>query len=620
VLARQRAEVADHNIGPSEIESLVVFEVDDHGKPCAAIRFDPDDLAAAYAELDQRYAAGEGARADPLRIPPNAATQAVDGLQDAREAQDWDAYGALCAPALVIDDRRRSILLTGDRDMFIATGRWLASHDVGRTRTLLATAGDRLALERFLWTGATDAPDAEAEALTLTEVDAEGRVVASITFDPDDRRAASAEMYERFVRSDAAGGMPAAGIEFMSTLHDHDLDRVRAQLPDDFFFHDHRRTGAGRLGSADEYLAFVAALFEQSPDVLIEGLYTVAVETHGILDVCHMFGTRDGGDFESVFARIVLHQGDQTVGAELFEVEDLDIARARFEALRSDLTRIPPNAATRAGDRHVEALAVRDWAALRSMVSEDFVFEDRGRWALVSGDVEVWIASATFLVSESAARAERAFLGTVGDRIALQLVAWSGASDEARFELDKIRIIEVDAEGKLRRVILFDADDRGAAFAEAQARFATGEAAEIGGQAPIAALIRALGLHDWEALREALARDAVCSDHRAVSIMGELDREQWIESLRTLADLAPDMGWELFQILAWNGHGRVAAGRLFGTTRDGGPFENAFIAVLLTRGDHVERYEFFDAGDTDRALARFGELCTARVPTRPEAS
>jgi ketosteroid isomerase-like protein len=49
----------------------------------------------------------------------------------------------------------------------------------------------------------------------------------------------------------------------------------------------------------------------------------------------------------------------------------------------------------------------------------------------------------------------------------------------------------------------------------------------------------------------------------------------------------------------------------FGTTRDGGPFENAFVAILLTRGDQVQRYEFFDVGDTDRALARFEELCAA---------
>ena len=191
----------------------------------------------------------------------------------------------------------------------------------------------------------------------------------------------------------------------------------------------------------------------------------------------------------------------------------------------------------------------------------------------------------------------------------LDRLAWAGEFDEAHWEADKLRLTEIDADGRLRASINFDVDDRSAAFAEAEARFVAGEAAAIGGQAPIAALVRALGRHDWAALRTVLADDAAICDRRALAIMGEFDRDQWVESLRTLADLAPNMDWELFRILAWNRHGRVGAGRLFGTTRDGGPFENAFVAVLLTRGDHVQRYEFFDVGDADQALARFAELC-----------
>jgi hypothetical protein len=109
-----------------------------------------------------------------------------------------------------------------------------------------------------------------------------------------------------------------------------------------------------------------------------------------------------------------------------------------------------------------------------------------------------------------------------------------------------------------------------------------------------------------------LADDVAICDRRALSIMGEFDRDQWVESLCTLADLAPGMAWELSRILAWNRHGRVGVGRLFGNTRDGARFENAFVAVLLTRGDHVQRYEFFDAGDADQALTRFAQLCADR--------
>jgi ketosteroid isomerase-like protein len=239
------------------------------------------------------------------------------------------------------------------------------------------------------------------------------------------------------------------------------------------------------------------------------------------------------------------------------------------------------------------------------------VFDDRRRSTLLTGDRDMAIANSRFVASQGV-RTTRTLLATAGDRLALEhLLYWAGAADAPDLEVEALCIAEVDAEGRVIATISFDPEDRNAAFAEAQARFAAGEAAAIGGQAPIAALVRALGQHDWESLRGALAPDAAICDRRALAIMGEFDREQWVDSLRTLADLAPDMNWELFRILAWNRHGRVGAGRLFGSTRDGGPFENPFIAVLLTRDEHVQRYEFFDVGDAGRAIARFEELCKA---------
>ena len=57
-------------------------------------QFDPDDLDAAYAELDERFAAGEGAAA-----PRPGARRDVDrGVR----ARDWDALAALLAPSLEV--------------------------------------------------------------------------------------------------------------------------------------------------------------------------------------------------------------------------------------------------------------------------------------------------------------------------------------------------------------------------------------------------------------------------------------------------------------------------------------------------------------------------------------
>jgi hypothetical protein len=186
------------------------------------------------------------------------------------------------------------------------------------------------------------------EALDLTEVDAEGRLVAFIAFNPDDRRAATLELLERYARSDEARWWPASVIEFWRAMHDHDLARVRAALPDDFVLHDHRRMiGLGRLEGADDYVASAAALFALAPDVTFETLYHVAAEKHGDLAVAHQYGTlAEGGEFESVLVRLTRYHGQRFVGVELFELEDLDIARARFEELRPDTLRVSPNASS----------------------------------------------------------------------------------------------------------------------------------------------------------------------------------------------------------------------------------------------------------------------------------
>jgi hypothetical protein len=324
----------DGLVGPSEISYLLLIEVDDRGKHVAVVMFDPDDLDAAFGELDERYAAGE---VDPLRIPPNAATRAFDRWVEWVErgdAGDGQAMEALAAPTLEYDDRRRLLRTAGGRDIAIASTRETARLRSRPSRTLLATSGDHLALERVLFTGPDDAPF-EVDTLHLTEVDAEGRFAAVIIFDPEDRRAASAEMLDRYARSDAARCIPSGVFEEIRAVSARDVSRLRAVLPDNFVMHDRRRTGSGRLEGADRVVAAIAAEFEQTSEMTVELLYVVAAEKHGMLAMTHTFGTlADGGEYELVYVVLGLFQRDRYVGMELFEPEHLDVARARFEQLR----------------------------------------------------------------------------------------------------------------------------------------------------------------------------------------------------------------------------------------------------------------------------------------------
>jgi hypothetical protein len=323
-----------------------------------------------------------------------------------------------------------------------------------------------------------------------------------------------------------------------------------------------------------------------------------------------------GGVFETtpLLSLVVAGADGLLARLELFDADREVEAFARFdeltyEPLREGPLRIPPNAAWRARDRHVEAWQAADWDALRALASPDFRFEDRSKRALLSGGVEMWIENNRFVRSGSLARE---LIGTAGDRIALERTLWQGEPDGGLVEMEHLRLTEVDAEGRIRASIRFDLEDRSAAFAEAQARFVAGEAAVAGGQAPFLALAPALAQHEWEAVRRCLADDFVLRDHRTLGL-GALGRDEWIESLQAVADLARDWSGEMVRFLSWNRHGRVVVSRGFGTIPDGGgPFEAVQVSVLVSDGDRVRHLELFDAADAERALARFEELCAGR--------
>jgi hypothetical protein len=299
--------------------------------------FELDDLERAKARFEE-LGREHTERCDPLRIPPNAATRMRDRIESALAAGDWPALRALAAPDFVFDDRGRFSRVRGDIEIWIRNAeqmRGVAGARMARER--LATAGERLALERAVLAGAPESGAFEIELLILTEVDADDRLAALIAFDPDDRRAAGAEMLERYARSDEARWVPAAVFEFGRALNDHDLARLRAALPDDFVFHDHRRTGVGTIEGADAYVASVVPLLERAPGWTMETLRYLAQERHGSLSMVRVFGTlAEGGEFESLNLRLVLYRGDQIAGIELFEPEDLDRAKARFEELRPE--------------------------------------------------------------------------------------------------------------------------------------------------------------------------------------------------------------------------------------------------------------------------------------------
>ncbi len=87
----------------------------------------------------------------------------------------------------------------------------------------------------------------------------------------------------------------------------------------------------------------------------------------------------EGGIWESYIVNLATVVRGRITRIELFELEAVDAALARFAELRPDPLRIPPNAATRAAVRWDEALAAGDWETVEASYGPALVFEDRRR-------------------------------------------------------------------------------------------------------------------------------------------------------------------------------------------------------------------------------------------------
>jgi hypothetical protein len=508
-----------------------------------------------------------------------------------------------------------------DAPEFIEFTRQIGDRGTGVDAELMATRGERLALFQMVSHFSDEGVGpSELEALLLLEINEGDEIQSIVRFDSDDLDAAYDEIEARFL--DAEGEAVRAALHDFTTARDRgDWDALAAACAPHVVAHDHRLAGYGTLRGPAEMVAAQRAMIELAPDARTR-THHVRVAPRAMFTDTVWFGTRDGGVFESPVLTVnELDPQGRHLRIDVYDPDHRDAALAQFDELAnrrgpaetsgaqpakalvrlSNPLDIPPNLATRAAD------ASADLQGRRELVTPDFRFEDRQKHAQVVGDIETWIQSGRYV--QKISRMERVLVSTLGERIAIYEIELEGAPGQAEFSHEQLCLYETDADGKLRGFVLFDPDQPGAVHREAEARFAAGEATAAGtAHRPIAAMSDAVLERDWHALARILAPDVVIRDHRRLRL-GRLDKERWIESLRALTELAPDMTVVTRRILAWNERGRVALATSSGHGPEGAAFENLFLSVISIEGECVRSYEAFDLEDVDRALARFEELC-----------
>ncbi|CQD16814.1 putative ATPase [Mycobacterium lentiflavum] len=558
--------------------------------------FDEAHLDAAIARFEQLTRPSSGLE--------NPATLAFGRLRSQFAARDWNAMSETLAENAFHDDRRLvvGVGLREGRDAVIAEMSALAEIGVKRLDSdIIAIRGGRLLLNRSHASGHDQRPDSfRTDVLNIVEINAEGRITALITFDPDDFTTAVAELESRYLAGEGR-------------VHAHTWSAIlcayaavnRHELPSttpDWVNIDHRQ---GRAFAPGELFRYTHATWDITPksEIYIEAVHRLS--DRGVVVTNAMNGSsREGFDAEWREVFLLTIEGEILNRCELFDEADLDAALARFEQLTRPAAR-PENAASQVAERFLARFTAHDWDALAELLADDFSTEDRRRLVGVEARQgrEAEIASMRVVAELGGTNMTSTVVATRGTRLILTRLRYADW-DQApgAFHTDVLDVIEIDADDRIVRRIVFDPDDIQGALAELDARYVVGEARACARVwSVVAASYAALNRHELPPM----AQDCVSIDHRRETAFGPGDVIAYINAGW---DSKQDINIHVEEVHRLSNIGSLITYSAEEFSRDGFNAEWRGIALLTVEGAMVNRCEVFDEADIDAALARFEEL------------
>ena len=554
--------------------------------------FDEADLDAALARFEELHP-------QPPRLE-NAVSKVCQRFQALFAARDWDAMADMLAENLLTDDRRRLVNagIRHGRDAEIENYR--AAADIGImdiTLDVIATRGERLVFGRVRGSQRDQLPGTFGiEVLGIVEIDADGRIVAVVSFDLDDFDAAFAELDARYLAGEAAAHARTWSLitEAYAAFNRHELTAV------DYITVDHRP-----LPIVEAFSQAALRVWDVTPDF---GIHIEAVHRlsgFGAVATYQANGTSpEGFDGEWRIILLLTVEGDRIDRCEVFDESDLATALARFEELQPQTRRLE-NAASQVAERFWKYFANHEWAAVAETIADDCCTHDRRR--VVNADV---LRGRAAHVTNMQAVAEVGFEGltstvvaTREQRLALIRIHSSArGSAPGEVTAEMLSVVEIDTDNRLAGAVIFDSDDIDAAFEELDTRYLAGEAAaDSDAWSVIARTTAAFNRHELPPTMS----DWVTIDHRTLA---PVDASDLPAAMRAIWDLTPDLSAHIEAVHRLSSFGAVVTYTAYGTSIEGFAAEWRMVDLLGVEGDRISRFEFFDEADLDAALARFDEL------------
>ena len=611
-LTRMVLGSADVSPGAAVDEILQLFGIDEEGRIALQVSFDVDDMDAALAELDATHGRFEEEAHRQGRKLTNAASQQGRRLLAHLAAGDQDALAQMLADNFSIDDRRRVVgsgVLDG-RDAGMASMRAIAEvFTTNPMPTDIAIRGRNLLLGRLGLSGRNEGPDAFlSEMLTVNEINDDDQLVAIVAFDLDDFDAAIAELDRRYLAGEAAAhshtwSLIAAG---HAAVNRRELPPMTA----DPVSIDHRRGAAFAPGELLDY-------FRAGWDV-DQSIRTYVEEVHRLSDlgaVCTHVGhgnSREGFGAEWRGIDLLTVDGDAFNRCEVFDEADLDVALARFDELSRPVLR-PENAASQMGERFLAYFAASDWDAMAKMLADNVCNEDHRQ--VVGGEVrhgrDAQIADMRATADLWSANVTRTVIAIRGKNLALMRIAFSRRDEGPDAFLTEVHIIdEIDVDGRIASIVVFDVDDFDAAIAELDARYLAGEAKSHSRTwSAITHAYATIDRHEFPSTTPAW----VNVDHRQGRAFAP---GNMIPFIRATWDVAPESRVYIEAVHRLSDRGAVVTNAMSGSSREGFDAEWREVFLLTFEGEDIDRAELFDEADLDAAIAKFDQLI--RPARRPE--
>ncbi len=290
----------------------------------------------------------------------------------------------------------------------------------------------------------------------------------------------------------------------------------------------------------------VAALFAETDGLIGEMHHRVAFGRWGTLSVGNSVGTiKGGGDFENLFVRLFMTDGHLLTRIEIFELDDLEVAKRRYQALNDELEqgRARSTDAAQRGDArlgpHVPCVLRRsDWSALEAQTGPRLHLsrssQRRAHRVRHPAVDRIDATDGRRRTREPSASSSPCW----ANDSTLEWVRWTGRSDEpgadgAEFEVEILRVVEVDDRWASRvglglRRRRSSSGERGAVAALRSRAMRAGES-----RPSIYRNLEAFNHHDLEAMRATLRDDFVFDDRRRTG-SGALGADAYVESVAAL--------------------------------------------------------------------------------------